>query len=328
MKPETAGRWVEFEDRDRWLGARTGVIGSSDVPALVGLGYSGQNAVTVYANKRGGAEQRFTKDQRKRFEMGRIGERFVLDMFAAEKENKPVHTALPAICYHPVIEFIGASLDAFVVVDGEHRAVEAKMVGPDAWADWADDLPPVRHAVQLQHQLMCTGWRRGYLVGWTGRELKIYEQERKDDLIELLEQKIARFWSDHVIAGVVPELDGSEATAEALRMLWPRDSGTVMELGDGELEEFRRIRALDEEIKRLEKEQSLAKSKIKAVMEEATYAVFPDGSAASWKWQERKAYSVDAGESRVFRKHDRLPKGVASLPTVRPKRNPDTPMVV
>lgn len=275
--------------------------------------------MTVYASKRGRDEQRFSKAQLKRFEMGRVGERFVLEMFGLERECTPVHTARPAICYHPELDFCGASLDAYVVEGGEHCAVECKMVGPDAWQDWVDDIPPVRHALQVQHQLWCTGWNRGYLVGWTGRECRIYEMHRQDDLLELLRGKLTKFWHDHVLAGVLPELDGSEATAEALRMLWPRDGGEVVELGGAELCLYRRIKEIDQSLKSLQSEQEECKSRIKATMQDASYAVFPSGEAVSWKWQERKGYTVEPGELRVFRKHDRLPRVVASLPTVPPK---------
>lgn len=319
MTPETTGRWTTFADRDEWLAARCSVLGSSDVPALVGLGYSGQNAMTVFASKRGKAEQRFTKATRKRFEMGRVGERFVLEMFALETDLAPVHTELPAICYHPTLDFLGSSLDAYVVESGEHCAVECKMVGSRSWMDWADDEPPVRHAVQVQHQLLCTGWQRGFLVGWTGDECKIYEIRREEGLLELLTEKMTRFWHDNVLAGVPPELDGSEATAEALRMLWPRDSGEVVELGHEELALFRRIKAIDKEIKDWKEQQEAAKNRIKLLLGDASYGVLPDGAAVSWKTQQKKGFWTEPSESRPFRKHDRLPKGVASLPVVRPK---------
>lgn len=319
MKPETTGRWTTFTDRDEWLAARCSVIGSSDVPALLGLGYAGQNAMTVFASKRGQVEQRFTKATQKRFEKGRIGERFVLDMFRLETDLDPVHTSLPAICYHPTLDFLGASLDAYVVESGEHCAVECKMVGGKAWMDWADDEPPVRHAVQVQHQLLCTGWNRGYLVGWTGEECKIYEIHRQESLLELLAEKLTRFWHDNVLAGVAPPLDGSEATAEALRMLWPHDKGDVVELGEAEVGLYNRIGEIDSSLKALKAEQEEAKSRIKLLLGDASYGVLPTGAAVSWKTQERKGYYVEPGESRVFRRHDRLPKGVASLPMVKPK---------
>jgi predicted phage-related endonuclease len=270
----------------------------------------------VYADKTGAEPRTIDDATQEAFDLGHIFEPSIIRAFARVQGRQAIHVDPPQTWFHADHPFIGASLDAYSVDAGGHESVvEAKTIMHD-WEEWLDG-PPVKHWVQVQHQLACTGWLRGWLVGWDGRKLHVHEIERDEKFIGDLITLLKWFWQRHVEPRVPPPIDDTRATAAALARIYPRDTGTIIEVG-GEVDGWlARRRELDERIGQLEAEKREIENRMKAEIQDASYAVTPSGKAVSWKIQRRKSYTVKESEFRVLRELDRLPKTAIGLPVVR-----------
>jgi hypothetical protein len=86
------------------------------------------------------------------------------------------------------------------------------------------------------------------------------------------------------------------------RLAFPRDAGSTVVANPEICEALQSLAELNLEIKTAEMKADELKAKIEAHMGTAAYLVDDQGDKlATWKTQQRAAYSVQAGESRVFR---------------------------
>ena len=86
--------------------------------------------------------------------------------------------------------------------------------------------------LQVQHQLAVTGKHAAdvaVLLG--GQELQVFRIERDDELIGKLIALEREFWG-YVERDQQPPADGSDSADAALRALYPRDSGAILNLKD------------------------------------------------------------------------------------------------
>lgn len=100
---------------------------------------------------------------------------------------------------HPAVEGMGCSLD-FEILNHQRGpgVLEIKTVDRLVFLrEWPDDLPPIHHELQLQHQLACTQrtWGAfGVLVG--GNHLRVIPYERHLGAIARLEREVESFWRE------------------------------------------------------------------------------------------------------------------------------------
>ena len=274
-------------------------IGSADAPAILGLGYSGENAHTVWLNKIGQGEEREDNDA---LLCGRLLQPAICE-FLAIKAKYDVRQN-DQFFRHPGFEWWGATPDAFICGDDRGLGcVETKNVGVYNAAEWKKSDPPLRVAVQLQHQMAATGAKWGIAAGLIGgNRLAWFEMSRHDALIEAVTPVLRRFW-DNVRSGIPPAVDGSEGCARMLRKIYPKDDATsILMPPDGEAW-FDELSMLKAGIKALEGRQRYIENHIKAAIGGATYGTLPDGRQFSWKTQTRAGYTVEPGTARILRQH-------------------------
>jgi putative phage-type endonuclease len=98
-----------------------------------------------------------------------------------------------------------------------------------AWGYSPDEVPPYI-ACQAQWQMDVTGADECDVVALfcDSRELAIYPQKRNQRLIDSLVAANGRFWTEHVVPRIPPELDGSSAANTYLRQQFPRNAGTMI----------------------------------------------------------------------------------------------------
>lgn len=198
-----------------------------------------------------------------------------------------------------------ASLDAWQGTPERPTAapLEIKTTGASHGKEW-DDEPPLHYQIQLQHQLAVTGSDWGTLcclIG--GQKLKWFDCERNDKFIARMLEQEAAFW-DLVQRQVPPEVDGSEATAEALKRLYPADNGESIMLPVEFANHDVRLCELKDQIKRLEEERRLIENQLKASIGEATIGILADGTCYTHKLQTNKYPAKEAHEIsfRVLRR--------------------------
>ncbi|RKR92847.1 putative phage-type endonuclease [Micromonospora pisi] len=201
---------------DQWLAARRHGIGGSDVAAILGVSkYDGP--VKVYYSK----HNLLPDEDNAAMEWGRRLESAVRQKFA--DEHPEFHVAEgPGLVRHPERPWQLATIDGLAAEcpGGDPLAlVEVKTgrANTDEWGDELTDEVPLPYVCQITWYLDVYGLRTGYLaVLLDGRDYREYLIEYDEVLAAKLRAHCDAFWQRHVLAGVVPEPDGLESTADAL----------------------------------------------------------------------------------------------------------------
>lgn len=278
-------RLVKTQDlsRDEWLTVRKGGIGSSDAAAAVGLNpYKSQIQLWMEKTGRDGLlPQVDPADDTSPLYWGSLLEAIV----AAHYTRRTGHRVrrVNAVLQHPSYPWMLANLDREVVGAPDVQILECKTAGLNGARLWKDGVPEY---VQLQvlHQLAVTGKQAADVaVLICGQEFQVHRIERDERMISQLMELEAAFWR-HVEADLEPAADGSESADLALRSLYARDTGAVLDFtGDQELSAaFDQLIEVRKALALHAAQEQLLKQQIQQRMGEASKAVFLAGEV-SWR---------------------------------------------
>ncbi len=270
-------------DRDQWLAVRKGGIGSSDAAAAVGLHpYKSQLQLWMEKTGRdGGLPVVDPNDDQSPMYWGTLLEPIV----AAHYTRRTGHRVrrINAVLQHPEHPWMLANIDRDVVGAPDVQILECKTAGIHGARLWREGVPDYVQ-LQVMHQLAVTGKQAAdvaVLLG--GQELQVFRIERDDTLIAQLITLEQQFWG-YVERDQEPPADGSASAELALRCLYPRDSGSTLDLStDLEMSGvFSDLLAVREVITTQTALEAQLKQRIQQRMGEATRAVFEIGEV-SWK---------------------------------------------
>ena len=196
-------------DKATWLKYRKMGVTGTDAAAICGLNPY-KSAMQVFVDKTTETIEEFDNEAMRQ---GRDMEAYIASRFC-EETGKRVRR-VNAICISEEHKFMLADYDRVIV--GEKAGLEIKSVSPYSADKWADDKIPIHYNLQCQHYLAVSGFERWYVCAliW-GRELVIRTIERDEELIQNLITIEKRFWEKNVLAGVMPEPDGSKQAGELL----------------------------------------------------------------------------------------------------------------
>lgn len=125
---------------------------------------------------------------------------------------------------HSIYDYITGNLDRVIV--GEKAFLECKTANGWKAKEWEDEDIPIEYRLQCLHYLAVTGFERGYIAVMIDNTKFVWKVvERDEELIEMIIQEEVAFWNDHVLAGVIPAFDGSEASTNLLNELYSRAKG-------------------------------------------------------------------------------------------------------
>lgn len=281
-------------EREPWLALRTTGIGASEAHKLWSAPYA------LWAEKSGLVAPEDLGDV-EAVEWGHHLEPVVASV-AAKRMNR-CHSLSGDLLRSTEHPWAICTLDAWAGPDGrEWWPLEIKTAGAWKAEDWTHGPPPA-YAWQLQQQMLVTGASKATIACLLGGQRLVWtDADRDEGMIRTLVKAGAEMWR-RVQEGDAPDADGSEATARALSLRFPRhDEGVVLTLDEdvaraaAELDAAKAQRAqIDEAIDR-------AEARVKAALGTAERGVFEDGSGFTWKTQERKAYTVAASTTRVLRR--------------------------
>ena len=296
-KPRPALKLVKTQDldRDQWLQVRKGGIGSSDAAAAVGLNpYKSQLQLWMEKTGRDGTLPVVDpNDDQSPMYWGTLLEPIV----AAHYTRRTGHRVrrINAVLQHPQYPWMLANIDREVVGAPDVQILECKTAGIHGARLWRDGVPEYVQ-LQVMHQLAVTGKQAAdvaVLLG--GQELQVFRIERDDTLIAQLIALEQQFWG-YVERDQQPPADGSASAELALRCLYPRDSGTTLDLStDLEMSGvFSDLLAVREVITTQTALESQLKQRIQQRMGESTRAVFEIGEV-SWK-RSKEGTSLDTAQ--------------------------------
>jgi putative phage-type endonuclease len=312
---------VKPEDRIRkdWLAQRRRLIGASDVAAILGAD-SRRGPLAVYAEKVGHVEAEDTPSMR----WGRRAEALVADIYG-EASGRPVLPPAARIIQHPEVRWLGASLDRVTGGSKEFPApvetltrmggtapLECKVVGIHKAEDWKDE-PPLEYVIQVQAQMACTGaqWASlAALFGWPPRPVWV-DIPRNDRFINLALPRLEEFWM-RVERRDPPPSDAKPGTTDAIRALWPADTGEVIHLPADTLDlvvRWEAAKARRSELKKTSEDQvDELENRLRVLMKDATTGMLPDGSSLTLKTTPAAPISYVRDPYRTLRRF--WPKGL------------------
>ncbi len=178
---------------------RKGWLGSSDVSAILGVDKY-KNAFDVYLDKTGKVV-----DENIESEVMKAGTYFEDGVLKfAEDELGRIKTQIngEALFFQAVGLPIASHPDGIVVADS--NPVEAKtsgLFGPliDGWGDDKTDEVPDNVLVQVHVHMLCTEKPLCHIPTFLGgRGFVMYKVERDDELMDIICDKSAEFWYEHV----------------------------------------------------------------------------------------------------------------------------------
>lgn len=271
--------------REDWLIQRRKTIGGSDAAAIVGLSrYS--SAYTVFMDKTGRLPD---KPDNEAMRLGRDLEDYVAKRWQEETGKKV--RRLQAMLYNPLYPFAHADVDRMVI--GEDAGLECKTTSALDVKQFKGVEFPEKYYAQCVHYLAVTGAKRWYLAVLVfGRGFFVYTLERDQAEIDALMAAEGNFWTSYVENDTPPPPDGSDATTEALQVIYAESQDEERELFGREtmLDEYMQLKRQEKAIKERLGEIENA---LKEDMQEAErgrcsfYAI-------SWKSQTRSTFQAKA----------------------------------
>ena len=269
--------------REEWLAYRRTGIGGSDASTIVGLNpYNSPYA--LFCDKMGALPE---KDDSEAMRQGRDFEQYVADrwMERSGKRCKRNNFMWRSTRWPWML----ADIDREVV--GENAGLECKTTSVYNRHDFASGEVPLTYYVQCQHYMAVMGFERMYLaVLVLNRGFYDFVIERDENEIAILAAAEGEFW-ERLQREDPPEIDGSEATLDALKEMYPKEDGSpgINIFHEEESELFRYLR-LQGVIRELKEECENIKA---AMMRSMGAAAIASSEKIVCSWATRKRTGVD-----------------------------------
>jgi len=245
MRPNCLIRTINLP-REDWLAARRLGIGGSDASVVVGIN-KWKSPVALWLEKTGQVAEPDLSDNETIY-WGNVLEDVVAAEFARRTGLKVRRRN--AVFQHPKYPFMLANIDRDIV--GKNDGLECKTANAFAKADWDGENVPDSYFLQVQHYCAVMGYDGMYIAVLIGGQQFVHKYiPRDEEVINVLIEAEKAFWQ-HVIDKTMPAIDGSEASAEALKRLYPVGNGQVVNLPDTAelwLTQYEKAKADEEEAK-------------------------------------------------------------------------------
>ena len=258
-----------MNDRQAWLEARRKGIGGSDVAPICGLS-PWKTPLDVYLDKIGEGQELADNEP---MYWGRAIEPLVRQRYANETGLEVVvPNEILASDKHP---FMLANLDGLVARD---RVVEIKTArSAQNWGEPGTGEIPEYYQLQVQHYMNVTGLPvADVAVLFGGQDFQIYTVDADPELQEIMVEREAEFWNEHVKKGVPPD---PVTFADVQQRFGRTANNASVQVTDevmtalSELKNIKDLKAREEEVK----------SVIMKHMGEADTLVAGDMVLATWK---------------------------------------------
>lgn len=260
---------------DDWLRLRKSGIGGSEAAAVCNLNpYS--SAMKVFIDK---TSENIEYEDNEPLRQGRDLEDYVAQRFT-DKTGLKVRRS-NYMYRSRQFPWMIADVDRLII--GEDAGLECKTANAYNADKWEGDNIPIHYYIQCQHYMAVTGKKAWYIaVVILGVDFKYKKIERDEELITGLILLEERFWKNHVMAGIMPQADGSKDCDKMLAKMYQcskKDSRIQLVGFDERLK--RRIE-LDELIKRMDTERNEIDQELKKYLGENEIAE-NDIYKVSWK---------------------------------------------
>lgn len=246
----------EMEDKNAWVKLRNSGIGGSDAGVIAGFN-RWKSPYQLWLEKTGQVEPEDLSDNEYVY-WGTVLEQVVADRFC-ELTGKKVQRK--GMMQNNDDEWMLANVDRLIV--GENAGLECKTANGFAGKEWEGDKVPDSYYLQCQHYMMATGCEKWYIACLIGGNHFVYKEiQRNEDDINSLYAAEKAFWTDNVKGGIMPEVDGSDSCAAALRERFPGGSAEEVTLPDAAIGILDNLDQLKEAKENIEEQIKKAQNEI------------------------------------------------------------------
>lgn len=263
--------------REEWLKYRTKGIGGSDVSIIAGINPF-KSAHQLWLEKTEQIEPEQTDSEYAHF--GTLLEPIVRKEFTQRTgiRVRQKHMLLQSEEY----PFMFADLDGVINEDGEMAVFEAKTASAYTQEVWEEGIP-APYILQVQHYMAVTGAKRTYIAALVGgNHFYHHAVERDEEMIGKIVAMAKYFWETHVLGGIEPVPDGSEATTNYFNSRFRESNGETVELPEEALAVCMEYDRLSEELKKMEEAKNAAANQLKGYLKEAETGTV-GGRKVTWK---------------------------------------------
>ncbi len=268
------------------LALRKTGIGASEIGAILGASRH-RTALQVFLSKTDQAEPSEETEQQW---LGNHLEAVVGNLYA---RRLGVEVFPETTLVHPDFPFVLATPDFRVRGPAGNWLLQVKSRGwadPAEWGEPGTDEIPFDTVAQCAQEMAVAGAlnpelnieRCDVAAFFSIRDVRVYTVRRDPELEAMILTADRRFWHDHVLAGVAPALDGSDAAHDYLARKYPTHSD-ALDFADGDtaalLADYAVARLV---FKEAEERKSLLEAQIKDVVGDRAGLKGPAG-AFTWK---------------------------------------------
>ncbi|MCM0648676.1 YqaJ viral recombinase family protein [Clostridium swellfunianum] len=266
------------EERSKWHSNRCNSIGGSEIAKVAGFSKYG-SALTVFNDKLGLSEK-FRGNIHTVF-----GTRMepVIKEWLPEDFKKTTDVELkiydyPYMMVHKDYEYFSANIDGLAhltqrlvywenrdtgeiktIEPGELIGIEIKTGSEFLKKMWAGEEIPDEYYCQVQWYMGITGLKHFLIVYLLGKEVNWKVIPRNEDDIKALFNIGASFWNNNILNKLAPDPSGLECETKEILYRQAIDNDIESSISDGKLSKYK---AVDEQIKALEKEKEQLKQLI------------------------------------------------------------------
>lgn len=301
---------VTYPSREEWLKARRSGLGASEIAAILGED-PWDSPFAIWGDKTGRAPKPPVVSEAA--EWGLNFEEPIARKFGV-RSGRRVEVPPPfTVWTHPVHAWKRATPDAMQwPIVGEpfegpgvlqvKTASERVAYSDNEEMSWRDG-PPVKHQIQLQHEMDVTGCSWGSLICLVGGQelLGPYDYDVNDDFLADIHPLLEAFWNG-VLQGIAPDVDAKEATTKALSRLYPDSTANVCTGDDGLSAILHRLEEVRAATKALGEEEDLLKNQAAALIGDASVVTLPNGDVWTYKTKFTREHVRRGVYSRVLRR--------------------------
>jgi putative phage-type endonuclease len=277
---------------EKWLELRRRGIGGSDIGAILGLNQY-KTPLTVWMEKRGLAKP---QEPNVHMEFGTRMEPVLRKWAQDEIGGGLTVLSSPYLYEDPTANFLIANIDG-VVLEGENVMAGLELKTASDWQAkwWKGEEIPDSYYAQVQHYMGVTSIGAWYIGALVGKEFFTRLVPANPEFIAQAKRRATEFWTQCVLANVMPAPTGAEADLDALVELFPGGGDKVIDDPDMEpaLENYRNAKARAKEYEEL---ANAEKAKIEARIGDAKVLIAGDLKAS---WPRFDVERVDADALRA-----------------------------
>lgn len=287
--------------REKWLQARSGTIGASASPTIMGAN-KWETPLQLYGGLTGELPP---KEQTMAMRMGHRLEPVIARLYEDETERPTEDPGEFTIQRSEEFPWLHSTVDRFIgIFDPEYRGrgvLEEKAPGAHMADEWDDGIP-LSVQIQIQHQLAVTGLEWGSAAALIGGQQFVWgDVERNQPFIDELLKKTHEFW-ERVKRHEPPE--ALAADVGTLRLLYAQyEPGTTIQLGKEAQVHDSALRQVKDALKIAERAREYHTAKLLEMIGANETGELPGGGSYTWKTVNRKAHEVKASSYRELRRH-------------------------